>query len=87
MGKSKKKQRKTTINSNNRLLLMLGEFESDQPFVEKTKLTNDLYVEYLNHLSGHKSPTNYVQEIISKIIKENNCFKFYLFNNIGIILK
>ena len=40
---------KTT--SNNRFLLILGEFKSDQNFVRKTKLTNNLYVENLNHLS------------------------------------
>ena len=55
---------------------MLGEFKTDQFFVEKTKLANNLYVENLNHLSWHKSPTNYVQQIISKITKINNCFKF-----------
>ena len=27
---------------------MLGEFKSDQPFVEKTKLANNLYVENPN---------------------------------------
>ena len=43
-----KNQQKTTIASNNRFLLMLGEFKSDQIFVEKTKLTNNLYVENLN---------------------------------------
>ena len=51
---------------------MLGEFKTDQFFVEKTKLANNLYVENLNHLSWHKSPTNYVQQIISKITKVNN---------------
>ena len=30
---------------------MLGESKSDQLFVEKMKLANDLYVENLNHLS------------------------------------
>ena len=30
---------------------MLGEFGSDQLFVEKAKLTNILYVGNLNHLS------------------------------------
>ena len=29
---------------------MLGEFKSDQLFVEKTKLANNLYGENLNHL-------------------------------------
>ena len=29
---------------------MLGEFEIDQPFVEKTKLANNVHVENLNHL-------------------------------------
>ena len=52
---------------------MLGEFKSDEFFVEKMKLANNLYMENLNHLS---SPTNYVQQIILKITKENNCFKF-----------
>ena len=45
---------------------MLGEFKTDQFFVEKTKLANNLYV----------SPTNYVHQIISKITKVSNCFKF-----------
>ena len=31
-----------TINSNNRFFLMLGEFKSDQLFVEKMKLENNL---------------------------------------------
>ena len=31
-----------TINSNNRSFLMLGEFKSDQLFVEKMKLANNL---------------------------------------------
>ena len=48
---------------------MLGEFKTDQFFVEKTKLANNLYLENLNHLSCHKSPTNYVHQIISKITK------------------
>ena len=30
---------------------MLGEFKSDQFFVEKTKPANNLYVENLNHIS------------------------------------
>ena len=55
---------------------MLGEFKIDQFFVEKTKLAKNLYVENLNHLSWHKSPANYVHQIISKIKKVNNCFKF-----------
>ena len=55
---------------------MLAEFKSDHLFVEKTELANNLYVGNLNHLSLHKSPTNYVQQIISKITKENNRFKF-----------
>ena len=42
---------------------MLAEFKSDQLFVEKTKLVN-------------KSPTNYLQQVISKTTKENNSFKF-----------
>ena len=62
--------------SNNKFSMMLGEFESDQLFVEKTKLTSKLYVENLNHLASNKSPINYVQQVISKITKENNCFKF-----------
>ena len=55
---------------------MLGEFKTDQIFVGKTKLAHNLYVENLNHLSWHKSPANYVQQIIIKITKENNRFKF-----------
>ena len=47
---------------------MLGEFKSDQLFVDKTKLANSLCVENLNRL--------YVQQIISKITKVNNCVKF-----------
>ena len=46
-----KKTQKTIITSNNRFLLMLGEYKSDQLFVEKTKLANNLYVENVNHLS------------------------------------
>ena len=46
------------------------EFKNDQLFVEKTKLANNLYMEHLNHLSRNKSPTNYVQQVISKITKE-----------------
>ena len=38
---------------------MFGEFKSDQFFIEKTKLANNLYVE----ISCHKSPINYVQQI------------------------
>ena len=30
---------------------MLGEFKSDQLFVEKEKFANNLYMENLNHLS------------------------------------
>ena len=30
---------------------MLGEFKSEQIFVEKAKLANNFYVENLNHLS------------------------------------
>ena len=30
---------------------MLGEFKSDQLFVEKTKLANNLHVKNVNHLS------------------------------------
>ena len=71
-----KKQNKITITSNNKFLLMLGEFKSYQLFVKKMKLANNLYVENLNHLSRQKSPTNYIQQIISKITTENNCFKF-----------
>ena len=54
---------------------MLGEFKSDQLFVEKMKLAKNLYVENLNHLSWNKSPTNCVQQV-SKVTKENKCFKF-----------
>ena len=36
-----KKNQKTTITSNNKFLLMLGEFESGQLFVGKTKLANN----------------------------------------------
>ena len=43
-----KKQQNT---SNNIFLLMLGEFKSDQLFIEKAKLANILYVKNLNHLS------------------------------------
>ena len=43
---------------------MLEEFKTDQFFAEKTKLADILHVENLNHLSRHKSPTNYVQQII-----------------------
>ena len=50
MGKSKKLQ-KATITSNNRFLLILGEFKSDHFFVEKLKLANNLHVENPNHLS------------------------------------
>ena len=39
------------MTSNNRFLLMLEEFKSDQLFVEKAKLANNLHVENLNHLS------------------------------------
>ena len=57
-------------------LLMLGEFKTDQFFVEKIKLANNLYVKNLNHLSWHKSPTNYAHQIILKITGVNNCLKF-----------
>ena len=40
---------------------MLGEFKSDQLFVEKEKLASNLYMENLNHLSRLKSSINYVQ--------------------------
>ena len=50
---------------------MLGEFKNDQLFVEKTK-PDKLYVENLNVLSWNKSPTNYVQQVTSKIRKGNN---------------
>ena len=43
-----KKQQNT---SNNIFLLMLGEFKSDQLFIEKAKLATILYVKNLNHLS------------------------------------
>ena len=55
---------------------MLLEFKSDQLFDGKMKLAKNLYLEILNDLSLYNSPTNYMQLIISKIIKENNCFKF-----------
>ena len=71
-----KKNNKITITSNNKFLLMLREFKSYQLFAKKTELANNLYVDNLNHLSWQKSPTNYVQQIISKITTENNCFKF-----------
>ena len=50
---------------------MLGEFKNDQLFVEKAK-PDKLYVENLNVLSWNKSPTNYVQQVTSKIRKGNN---------------
>ena len=34
-----------------------------------------------------KSPTNYAQQIISKITKENNYIQFQLFTTAGRILK
>ena len=40
---------------------MLEELKTDQFFVEKIKLANSLYME--NHLSRHKSPTNYVHQL------------------------
>ena len=54
---------------------MLGEFEKVIKFIGKTKLANDLYVENLNLLSSNKSHTNYMQQVVSKITKENNSFK------------
>ena len=57
---------------------MLGEFKTDQFFVEKTKLANNLYVENLNHLSWHKSPTNYVHQIISKITENFKMINSFL---------
>ena len=57
-------------------LLMFGKFKSDQLFVRKMKLANNFYVESLNHVSSSKPPTNYVQQLISQIAKENNSFKF-----------
>lgn len=66
---------------------MLGEFEKVIKFIGKTKLANDLYVENLNLLSSNKSHTNYMQQVVSKITKENNCIKFYLFIDVGRILK
>ena len=74
MRKSKKNY-KTTITSNNPFLLALGEFKSDQIFVEKTKLASNLCVENLNHLSRHKSPKNYVQQIILKNNKRKQFFQ------------
>ena len=66
---------------------MLGQFKRDKIFVEKTKLRSNFYQESLNHLSWNKSPTNYLQQVVSKITKENNCIKFYLFIDVGRILK
>ena len=52
MGKSKK-MTKDNNTSNNRFSLMLGEFKSDQLFIEKTKLANNLYVKnvYVKNLN------------------------------------
>ena len=36
---------------NNIFFMILGEYISDQLFLEKTKLANNFYVENLNHLS------------------------------------
>ena len=66
---------------------MLGEFKSEQIFVEKAKLANNFYVENLNHLSWNNYPINYVQLGVSKITKENNNFKFGQFIDIARILK
>ena len=66
---------------------MLGEFKSEQIFVENTKLANNFYVENLNHLSLNNYPINYVQLGVSKITKENNNFKFGQFIDIARILK
>ena len=55
---------------------MLGEFKSDHLLVEKAKLGNKFYAENQNHLSWHKSPIKYMEGIVSKITKENICFKF-----------
>ena len=66
---------------------MLVEFKSDQLFVKKTELADNLHAENLNHLTWNKSPTNYVQQVIFKITKENNCFKFELFIDDRKILK
>ena len=66
---------------------MLGEFKSEQIFVENTKLANNFYVENLNHLSWNNYPINYVQLGVSKITKENNNFKFGQFIDIARILK
>ena len=57
-------------------LLMFGKFKSDQLFVRKTKLANNFYLENLNHVSSSKPPTNYVQQLISQIAKENNSLSF-----------
>ena len=46
-----KSKEKTVLTTNNRFLLMLGIFESDQLFTEKKKLENTLHVDNLNHLS------------------------------------
>ena len=42
---------------------MLGEFKNDQWLVEKTKVTNNLYMENVNYLSWHKPPTNITSEL------------------------
>ena len=47
-----KSKEKTVLTTNNRFLLMLGTFKSDQLFAEKKKkLENTLHVDNLNHLS------------------------------------
>ena len=71
-----KSKEKTVLTTNNRFLLMLGTFKSDQLFAEKKKLENTLHVDNLNHLLWNKSPANYIQQIISKITKKNNCLNF-----------
>ena len=66
---------------------MLGKFKNDQLFVEKAKPEKKFYVENLNHLSWNKSAANYLQEVSLKIAKENECFNFQLFMDIGRILE
>ena len=71
------KSKKITKDSNNFkkwILLTLGEFKSDQLFVEKTKLVTNLYTTISHDILSNKLCA--VQQIISKITEENNCFKF-----------
>ena len=48
LNQNNKRKKKT---SNNRFILIFENFKSDQPFVGKTKLANNFYVENLNHFS------------------------------------